>query len=109
MRADRLRDLRTQRGFSQEQLARLADVGHQQVWRYESGNTMPSAEIVARIARALGTSADYLLGLSDDPSPQEVRGDLSPDEEALIAAWRRGDTIGAMRIILAREGGSDRE
>ncbi len=109
MRTDRMRELRTQRGFSQEQLARLVDVGHQQVWRYENGNAVPSAEIAARIAQALGTSSDYLLGLSDDPSPQKVRGDLSPDEEALIAAWRRGDTIGAMRIILAREGGSDRE
>lgn len=100
MRNDRLRDLRQIRGYSQEYLARQIGIGNQQVWRYENGNQVPSSEVVAKIAQALDTSADYLLGLTDDPLPLSVREVLSPDEEEAIAAWRRGDKLYAIRIII---------
>jgi len=102
MLGERLRELRQQRGYSQEYLAQQVDVRNQQIWRYENGSQVASSEVVAKIAQVLNTSADYLLGLSDDPSPQSARGILSPEEEAVIAAWRRGDIIGALKIILEK-------
>lgn len=67
MRADRLRDLRERRGFTQEDLAERIGENHLQVWRWENEKNIPNGVVIAKIAKALDTSADYLLGLSDDP------------------------------------------
>lgn len=99
MRSERLKELRAQMGFSQEHLARLIDIGHMQIWRYENGGSEPSSEILGRLALALNTSADYLLGLTDDPLPHGMRGILSPEEQAIIEALRQGDKLQAIRII----------
>jgi len=64
---------------------------------------MPLSDAIARIAQALNTSTDYLLGLIDDPTPYTVNIDLSPTEEAIIAAWRRGDRLEAIKVIANNE------
>lgn len=90
MRGDRLRDARKVRGFSQEDLARRVGVRGQQIYRYESGENEPTADILARMAQELSVSTDYLLGLTDDPSAHIQEEDLSPAERNLIQALRRG-------------------
>lgn len=100
MRRERLRELRGKMGLSQEALARQIDIGNLQIWRYENGDNEPSSEILSRLAKALDTSADYLLGLTDDPLPFSVRDILSPDEQAVIEALRQGDKFQAIRIII---------
>ena len=37
--------------------------------RYESGERTPSIHVIYYMAHILGTSADYLTGKSDDPTP----------------------------------------
>ena len=43
--------------------------------RYEIGKFVPRADDIAKLATAYNVTADYLLGLSDEPRPksQEVR------------------------------------
>ncbi len=64
----RLRALRKQRGLSADRLARRADLTTRHVWRLE-GNKRPNVAAItlARVALALGTTVEYLLGLTDDP------------------------------------------
>lgn len=50
----RLRQLRRERGFSQERLAELADIHENHVRRIEAGTANPSYLVAARMARALG-------------------------------------------------------
>lgn len=100
MNSDRLRQLRQDRGISQEELAEMIGISHRQVWRYEKGETKPFGDTVAEIAAVLNTSTDYLLGLSDDPLPQS-NNDLSSQEQDVIAAWRRGDLVAAIRRMVA--------
>ncbi len=69
MRGDRLRQVRLISGYSQEKLSELIGLGSRQIWRYEKGETVPDADVLADIARALNVSADYLLGLTDEPHP----------------------------------------
>ncbi len=65
----RIHSLRRQRGFSAEKLARLSDVSTRQIWRMEHDKRPNSFAItVARIAQALDTTVEYLLGMTDDPS-----------------------------------------
>ena len=53
--ANRLRQLREQRGFSLAKVARLSGMTRQAVHRIETGeNTNPKIDTIARIAQALG-------------------------------------------------------
>lgn len=101
MRGDRLRKLRLELGYTQEELADKLDMGVRQVWRYENDENAPSSETLARISHLLGVSADYLLGLSDTPAPENQSGTLSTNERAALAAWRYGDKLEAIRIIVS--------
>lgn len=61
--SDNVTRIRKQRGLSQNQLARNADISQQNVQRLESGErTNPSFETVCKIADALGVSLDELRG-----------------------------------------------
>lgn len=99
MDGQRLRDLRIQRGHTLESLSELIGVNGQQIWRWEARRNEPLSHMIAALARALETTTDYLLGLTDDPSPRPY-GELTPLERELLAALRRGDTIGAVKLIL---------
>jgi transcriptional regulator with XRE-family HTH domain len=57
----RVRELRHERGFSQEKLAELADVHENHIRRIEGGTANPSYLVVARIARALGVNPSALF------------------------------------------------
>jgi transcriptional regulator with XRE-family HTH domain len=75
----RLRRVRRSKDLTQEELGRLAGVNAVTISRLESGNAEHAyARTVRDLARALGVSADYLLGLSNDPG--EV-GELPPYED----------------------------
>lgn len=102
MRGDRLKELRTQAGHSQESLAELLGIGNRQIWRYENGQTEPDGEIIARIAQELNVSSDYLLGLTDDATPYNLR-DLSLKERSVVAAMRRGDLTAVLKAIVSDE------
>lgn len=69
----RIRALREDLGLTQGQLAYKAGTTTAQVSRIER-NERPGAQavIVARIAAALDTTADYLLGVTNDPRVPEV-------------------------------------
>lgn len=99
MYGDRLRQLRLREGYSQEALADMLNIGNKQIWRYEKGETKPDGETVARIAQILKTSTDYLLGLTEDPTPPQLR-ELSLREREVISAWRRGELTEAIRGIV---------
>lgn len=61
----RLRRLRQEHGFTQSELATLADVTPLTYSKYERGESIPSSVTLIKLCDALGVSADYLLGRSD--------------------------------------------
>lgn len=100
MRGDRLRELRKNLGYSQESLAEILETHQRQIWRWENGETVPSGNDIARLSETLNVSSDYLLGLSDDPTPASISGvQLDAKERQVISAWRRGDRMAAMKVI----------
>ena len=65
---ERLRKLRKQRNLTQGQLATYGQVSQPTISQLESGWIQDiTGEALARLAKALGTTTDYLLGLTDDP------------------------------------------
>ena len=66
----RIKALRTkQQGLTQDALAERIEVSRQAMAFMEQGRQKPSRDTVVSLAIALDTSADYLLGLTDDPRP----------------------------------------
>lgn len=103
MRGDRLRELRESWGLSQLELAEELGTGDNQIWRYENGTAEPRVSILLRLARFFNVSADYLIGNSDNPSPTPVDLGLSEEEEAIIAALRRGQKLKAIELIASEK------
>lgn len=65
----RLRDLRKERKFTQLKMQMLTGIDQSDYSKIERGKRNMSFEQCKRIALALGTSMDYLVGLTDDPVP----------------------------------------
>lgn len=88
---DRLRRIREKRGLSQRELARLCHLGEMQIYRYENGKGEPSADFLARIARQLEVSTDYLLNLSSDEVGHLREAPLTVEERRLLTAFANQD------------------
>ena len=59
---DRIKQLRTEAGLSQAELAEKAGAGDaRQISRYENGRITPSLDAIIHIAQALDVSIDYLV------------------------------------------------
>lgn len=62
----RIEGLLESKGWSQAELARRIDVKSTTIWKLVSGSAQSSRHL-REIARALGTTEEYLLGETDDP------------------------------------------
>ena len=75
--SERLKQLRGD--SSQTEMANPLGMKYQQWARYEKGEVVPSADIVANICRAHACSADWLLGLDDIQRSPPPKQDCSTD------------------------------
>jgi len=92
---EKLKALRREKGWSQDEFAFNAQIDGRQVSRYENGRVMPSVEVVIKMAKAYNVSLDYLL-IDDAPRrPLEVHvgrlaervmglGSLSEEDERAL-------------------------
>jgi transcriptional regulator with XRE-family HTH domain len=64
----RVRLLRVARGWRQRDLAQRCDVAQSQVAIWETEKVAPSLTNLTRLADALTTSLDYLVGRTDNPT-----------------------------------------
>lgn len=84
----RIKQAREQAGLTQEKLAERIGVSRTAISRFELGEIEPSVRNLAALAKELGVTSDYLLGL---PLPAPIPGgELTPGEaEALWEFVRR--------------------
>ena len=66
--SNRLANLRKQRGLTQEALADIIEITKTQVYRYESGASQPTLEVIKNIAVALSVTADELIFEEGNPT-----------------------------------------
>jgi len=101
---ERIREIRQLRGYSQQELASKIGIAMNSLYHYEKNRKMPSAEVLANIAKALNVSADYLLGLSDNPIPKNDNFDLSNYlSESIKRAPEKLIEIGEVLIELGKQ------
>ena len=71
----RLRDLREDHDFNQQQIADYLGIHQTQYSRYERGSYDIPTDYLIRLADLYKTSTDYILGRTDNPKPYgDTRG-----------------------------------
>lgn len=81
----RIKQLREKRGFSQRSLAKQAGIPQPVIQRFEAGSRNAehmSVTYAKRIARVLGVSVDYLIGMYED----DEQGDDESTSVAMVGA-----------------------
>lgn len=66
---ERLKQCRKEMGLPQNKVAIYCDITERAYQNYELGNREPKLNIIIRIAQFYKVSIDYLVGLTDDPTP----------------------------------------
>lgn len=90
---DRIRELRKQRGLTQEELAAKLGLKDSAIAKYENGRVENiKRSIISNMASVLECSPAYLLCLDDDVvEPAAVDFIISDDEKELILEYRKAD------------------
>ena len=79
---NRIRELRLEKGWKQEELAELLHTKRQTIGHYETGERGIDADTICKLCDVFGCTADYLLCRSSRPAPE-----LTPAEEELLLAY----------------------
>ena len=70
MFSERLKASRKEVGLTQVELAKILKVSKGTVGMWETGKREPKFEVMGHLSKTLNKSVDYLLGLSENASPQ---------------------------------------
>ena len=81
-----LKDLRTKRSLTQQQVADAIGCSVMVYSRYERETRQPSIDVLIRLSDLFGVTIDYLVGKA-----QVEDGTLSSYERALVVAARNAD------------------
>jgi len=67
----RVRQLRERKGWTQEELGVRAGTRYETINRIERGTREPRIKLLVGLAKALGTTTDYLCGMYEEESEDE--------------------------------------
>jgi transcriptional regulator with XRE-family HTH domain len=63
---ERIKFLREERGFTQEDVSKALNYTRQAIAYYEQGRTLPNADKIKTLCKFFNVSSDYLIGLSNN-------------------------------------------
>ncbi len=79
--ADKIINLRKQKGWSQEELAEKLDVTRQSVSKWESAQSVPDISKILQLSELFGVTTDYLLKDNDGtPAPEEKQAEHKEEQ-----------------------------
>lgn len=95
MLKDTIKKLRTEQGLSQDELAERVHVVRQTVSKWERGTSVPDADSLVALARALGVGAAELLGESAmvEKKPDDLAWETSLLDERIASESQRLDRL----------------
>ena len=98
---ERLIECRKKLGITKQQAAIRMQLSQPAYLRYESGERTPSIHVIYYMAYILGTSADYLTGKSDDPTPNShyIFETETPELFSLIEKIKNCDSDTQKRLL----------
>lgn len=72
----RIKELRTKKGYTQEQLTEKLNIGQRTLSKIERGNTFVSAETLAKLLTALGIDIDELFNFGYLQEKEVIKKEL---------------------------------
>lgn len=63
--AIKLKEIRTEKGYTQKQLAEAIKTTDDSIYSWEKGRSQPSIEMLRALSKFFDVSTDYLLGLEN--------------------------------------------
>lgn len=87
---NKIRKLRTERGWTQSELAEKLSVSESAISYYETGKREPDTETLHKLATLFNVSLDYLLGRSNMRNPEN---DMDTVPIPIIGVIRAGEPI----------------
>lgn len=87
----RLKEIRMQRGLSQQKLGDMIGVTKVSICGYENGTRVPTIDNLVKLADSLNTTIDYLLGRDVNVINEENKsyiGSISYEDVSLIMELR---------------------
>ena len=82
MFGDRLKELRNNHTWTQQELGDRLGVSKQSVSNWENGNIMPSIDVLVRMSDLFQTSTDYILNRENDLTLDIT--DLDAEQKAMV-------------------------
>lgn len=95
--AERIKECRKIRGYSQEELANLLGMKRTNIANYEAGRIIPPGNVVVAMSDILDISTDYILGLSN--SLEEISDDDFKVLQRAKTRMSEDDWERAMKIL----------
>ena len=104
---DKLRELRTNNRYSQEQLAEKLMVSRQAISKWETGESLPDIDKAMQVSDFFGVTMDYLL--KDKEKIQEIQPDDNMDRAIIkfMASARQMNQISEELVTIAMDGKID--
>ena len=87
--ADRMKELRSDKGWSLDQLAAESGISRATLSRLENADVSPTTEVLGRLCTAYGLSLSRLMTMVEDSFPALVRRDRQPEWTDDKAGFRR--------------------
>ncbi len=97
----RLIECREKLGITKQEAAKRMQMSQPAYLRYESGERTPSIHVIQVMADVLGTSVAYLIGASDDATPDSyvIRFDTDPELFHLIETYKNSNSAMKDRLL----------
>lgn len=84
---DRLKQLRKQRGLTQETLAQELGISRSTIGMYETGKREADYETLGSFANFFNVDMNYLIGLDISMAHKDPNNNLRRDEEELLKSY----------------------
>lgn len=99
---NRLLVVRRALGMTQSDVAEATGISQAALSKIEvDGDRLRlTGQTLKQLCEGLNVSADYLLGLTDDPRPLREGPPITLQEFALLEAYRKGDIKRVLRLLV---------
>ena len=102
MALKQLKALRKKHKMTQKQLANAIGIDNSSVCKYETGDVLPSHDILIKIAELFNVSTDYILDRSSFGRKRRFRGSVPKMRKATLRGSFFGYMESSIILIVAR-------
>ena len=97
---DRIVELRTEYGLSQQDLARAINFGKSIIYYWENGEREPNTKALIALSNYFNVSIEYLLGISDEEKIySDYSARLTDKEKRLLKAFMQLDDVAQEKLL----------